>query len=139
MEFSEIISLIISLLAMSFSGFSIWYTRKILLLNKSEQERNDHIELSVEIFDVEKNIFSFKNISHRRIIYLENAEYKNVLQTLYSKVLWTWLEEKIALNFHDEKIIFEPNTKIVIYFRDDLGRRFSKECEIYSENEINNL
>lgn len=87
MEFSEIISLIISLLAMSFSGFSIWYTRKILLLNKSEQERNDHIELSVEIFDVEKNIFSFKNISHRRIIYLENAEYKNVLQTLYSKVL----------------------------------------------------
>lgn len=133
MHISEIISIIISLLAMSFSGFSIWYTRKILLLNKSEQERNDHIELSVEIFDAEKNIFTFKNISHRRIIYLESLQYKNFSQSLHSVTLGTGDQENFTLNFHNDNIFFEPNTKIIIYFRDDLGRRFSKECEIYSE------
>lgn len=83
----EIISLGISSFAILFSGFSMWYTRKNMLLNQIEQERNDHVELKIELIDTEKNIFRFTNISHRRIIYLENAEYKNVMQSLKSTTL----------------------------------------------------
>lgn len=102
-----------------------------MLLNQVEQERNDHVELKIELIDTEKNIFRFTNISHRRIIYLENAEYKNVMQSLKSTTLWVNGSEDLALYFSSEFTIFEENNKIIFYFQDDIGRKFSKECEFY--------
>lgn len=123
MTVPEIISNILSILAIVFAGFSFWYTRKTSLYYQSEQERNDHVELSIDIEKNEKIEFSFKNISPRRIIYLEKFYYKNTDYSLHNKPIGVSDHTTITPDIHIEK-----NSEIIFFFSDDLGRRFKKIC-----------
>lgn len=78
----EYITLVISAIAIIFSGFSLMYTRKIAILNQSEQERNDHVELNITIANLYESQVCFENISLRRILYLQSIEYNGLEQNL---------------------------------------------------------
>lgn len=118
------------------SGFSLWYTRKIVLLNQSEQERNDHVELNIDLEDLATYTFKFKNISLRRIIYPEKVKYGRYSFPIKSMAIGAWGGEEEAIvklvDKNNENIPIESNKKLTFFFYDDLGRHFKKECELYA-------